>query len=618
MISVQNISKSYGTQLIFKNGSFAVKAGEKIALIGRNGYGKTTLLRIIAEEEECDAGEIIKPKGYRIGYLKQEFEFASKNILEEVCLGLTSEHGDEFWQVKKVLVGLGFAEKDFERAPCEFSGGYQMRISLAKLLVGKHDMFLLDEPTNFLDIVSIRWLVEFLKEWPGELVIISHDRHFLNEISTHVVGIHRHAIRKIQGIVDDYFEQIFIEEEVHEKQRTNQEKRDKQMKEFISAFRAKARHANLVQSRIKTLEKQQTFHKLHKISTLSFKFQYAPFEPKNMLDAENIGFHYPDSPFLFRNLSFSMQKGDRIGILGKNGMGKTTLLRILARNLEQSEGRFRYHKNTRLAYFAQSNTINLNPKFTIEEEIMSVMEGANTKSARDICGSMMFSGDMALKKISVLSGGEKCRVLLGKIIASPANVLLLDEPTHHLDMESCESLVEAMQEFEGAVIIVTHNEDILERVTNNCIVFRDRNAFFHHGNFAEISANINDEAIPGDSGVRNNEKRETVNSFKEQKNIKKERAIFIQERSKILTPLKAKVKEIENSIEEFENKINLVENDLITASMNQDSKSIIELSRELSLIKRTIDELYITLESATEVYEKEVLKQDNNFKEQFS
>ncbi|GAF74664.1 unnamed protein product, partial [marine sediment metagenome] len=276
MITVQDLSKQYGEQIIFDRVSFTIGPGERVGLVGRNGHGKTTLLRLLIGEEAYDAGRVTLPRDYRVGHQAQHIRFTKPTVLEEGCLGLPEDAQSDEWRVKKTLSGLGFTEEDFGRSPDELSGGYRMRLSLTKVLVSDPNLLLLDEPTNFLDIVSIRWLERFLRAWQGELIVITHDRGFMDSVTTHVMGIYRTKLRKIAGSTKKYYEQIVQEEEVYEKRRITQEKKRKQTEQFINRFRSKARHAGMVQSRIKALEKQGSMEKLVEAPVLSFSFNAAP------------------------------------------------------------------------------------------------------------------------------------------------------------------------------------------------------------------------------------------------------------------------------------------------------------------------------------------------------
>ncbi|MEM7262538.1 MAG: ABC-F family ATP-binding cassette domain-containing protein, partial [Planctomycetota bacterium] len=458
MLRAQNITNSFGGQLLLEDVSFLMNKGERLGLVGRNGSGKTTLFRMILGEEEPDSGKLITPRGYTTGHLSQHLVFHHKSILEEACSALpSSEDGiDLTYKAEAALMGLGFDKADFDRAPSEFSGGYQIRVNLAKVLISEPNLLLLDEPTNYLDIVSVRWLRNYLRAWPGELVIISHDRKFLSEVTTHTMLIHRQGLRRMAGTVEKVIEQIAVEEEVHEKTRVNEEKKRKQDEKFIERFRYKASKAKAVQSRIKALARRGEIEELADERSLEFRFRHEPFHAPVALKAKGLEFAYPGGPTLVDDLSLEVAKGDRIAVIGKNGKGKTTLLNLLADELEPNRGEVTLHPAVRPAYFGQTNIDRLDPRQTIEDEILSVHPEHNRSAARGVGGLRMFEGDLAMTKVSVLSGGDRSRVLIGKILVSPSNLMLLDEPTNHLDMESVEYLLEAIEYFPGAVIKVTH------------------------------------------------------------------------------------------------------------------------------------------------------------------
>ena len=469
MIQFDSVDLSFSGESLFEDVSFSLQKGERCGFVGRNGSGKSTLLKLIAGEMEADSGSISIPKDYRIGYLQQHIHFTQPTLLEEAALGLPIDERDLLYKAEKILFGLGFTEEDLEKDPGQFSGGYHLRLHLAKVLISEPDCLLLDEPTNYLDILSIRWLENFLEKWKGEFLLISHDREFMDRVSTHTMGIHRGKIRKIRGTTIDFFQQILQEEEVHEKTRVKMEKKQTQAIRFVERFGAKATKATQAQSRLKQLEREPVLEKLNAISQLSFHFREAPFPGKKMLEAKELRFSYTDDP-LIHDCSIAIEKGQRIGIIGKNGRGKSTLLRLLAGDLKPLEGQRESSENTKIGYFGQTHIQRLDPNRRIEDEISSANPKLNFTEVKAIAGLMMFSGDLSAKKISVLSGGEKSRVLLAKIIANPCNLLLLDEPTHHLDIESIEAMIDALEDFEGAVVIVTHTELILRRLKLDQII----------------------------------------------------------------------------------------------------------------------------------------------------
>ncbi len=451
--------------------SFGVNKKEKIGIIGRNGYGKSTLLKMLADKEQPDSGQITVPKDYRIGELEQHIRFSETSVLQEACLGLRQDEQNDTWKAEMILSGLGFSEKDFPRAPQEFSGGYQIRINLAKLLLSEPDLLLLDEPTNYLDIVSLRWLERFLQKWKSEFLLVTHDRAFMDKVTTHTMVIHRQKLRKIRGTVADTLAQIAQEERVYEQTRLADEKKKSKSEQFIRQFRSGARSAGLVQSRIKMLAKLDTRDELEKIPEIRFRFTSKPIFGGVMLSGHSLGFGYDDAHPLMQKLDVSVYPGDRIGIIGRNGAGKTTLLKILANQLQPTAGTIKTKGTVETGFFNQTNVQTLDLNKTILEEFHATENSPSEQVIRDLCASLLFRGEDVFKPISVLSGGEKSRVSLGKLMLTPAHLLFLDEPTNHLDMESCDALCNALQDFSGAVVFVSHNEDILARLANKLVVF---------------------------------------------------------------------------------------------------------------------------------------------------
>lgn len=486
MLRIQNLCKSYGSQVLFEEASLQLIPGERLGLVGRNGHGKSTLFRLILGEEHEDSGTITKPKNYRIGHLAQHLHFTKPTILEEGCLGLREEEEHDHYKVERILFGLGFVEEDLQKSPAEFSGGFQIRLNLAKVLVANPNLLLLDEPTNYLDIVSIRWITQFLRSWENELIIISHDREFMDAVTTHTALIHRQKIRRVEGNTAKLYALVAQDEEIYEKTRVNEAKQRKHAETFINRFKAQANRASLVQSRIKMLEKIPKLEKLSEIQNLDFKFHYAPFEAKTLMEVSDLSFSFNPKIPLISHFKLTIQAHDRIAVIGKNGKGKSTLLNLLVGELKPQKGNLKHHPHMKTGYFGQTNIVRLNPKWSVEGEITHANTKLDRTTVRNICGLMMFSGDQAEKKVSQLSGGEKSRVLLGKILAAPANLLFLDEPTNHLDMQSIEALVESIQDFPGAAVIVTHSEEILRQVATKLVIFNHGKVELFLGNYDEF------------------------------------------------------------------------------------------------------------------------------------
>ena len=597
MIRVINLSKAYGRNVLFDRVSFVMNPGERLGLVGRNGHGKTTLFRLLLGADMPDDGGIVVPKQYRIGHLSQSLEFHEKTVLAEACSALPQlEEGiDLSYRAEAALQGLGIARDAFQHPPAELSGGYQVRLNLAKLLVSEPGLMLLDEPTNHLDIVSMRWLQRFLCDWSRELILITHDREFMDSVTTHTMAIHRRKLRKVEGTTEKVLVQIAQEEETHEKTRLNQERDRRQQERFIQRFKAKASKAKAVQSRVKMLDKMGALERLEEIHDLSFRFRSAPFRARQILGVEGLSFHYPGGPFLFEDLLLRVGRQDRIAVIGPNGRGKTTLLSLLANVLEPVQGTIQLHPTAQVAYFGQSNVARLDPAKTVEEEILQVHPEHDRSTTRGICGRMMFGGDDALKKVKVLSGGEKSRVLLGKLLVSPANLLLLDEPSNHLDMQATEGLMHALEEFEGAVVIVTHSEMILRRVANRLVVFDEGHVRVFEGGYQDFLVRVGwaEERSEDESATPTDKKKRS------RKELRRLRAEIIAERSKLLKPLKTRIGNVEKTIIGREKEAEQVDALLCDAATRGEAESIVTLERRNRALKAEIQNLFAELERLT-------------------
>jgi ATP-binding cassette subfamily F protein 3 len=597
MMQVNNLDKYYGRQVIFEKAGFTLNPGERVGLVGRNGHGKTTLFKMILGQEHPDSGCISIPNGYRIGHLSQHISFSENTVLKEACLSLPdNEDGiDETYKAEIILTGLGFALEDLTLDPMDLSGGYQVRLNLAKALVSDPNLLLLDEPTNYLDILSLRWLTQFLRNWKKELIIITHDRAFMDGVTTHTMAIHRCKMRKEAGPTEKVYQQLLMEEEIHEKTRVNDDKKRKETEDFINRFRAKATKARAVQSRIKALEKKERLEKLTEIKDLDFSFRSASFTGKVLMDVKDLSFSFDDdSAPLIDGLTFSVGKKDRIAIIGKNGKGKTTLLNLLAKELTPKKGSVIHHDQLQTAYFGQTNINRLHLQKTVEEEIMDVHPDVGRGAARKICGIMMFPGDHALKKIGVLSGGEKSRVLLGKLLVSPSNMLMLDEPTNHLDMESNDSLVEAIDEFNGAAIIVTHSEMMLHALATRLIVFDDGKVTLFEGTYRDFLDRVGWKS-ENESGVPRVKKSGKSNSVNK-KQLRRERAELINKKSKTMSDLQKSVDEAEKAIVRLEEKIEHGNREIREASLRGEGETIKILTKKLHDSKSRLDSLFAKLD----------------------
>ncbi len=454
-------------------------------------------------------------------------------------------------------------------------------------------MLLLDEPTNYLDILSLRWLKSFINEFEGEVILITHDRDFMDSVTTHTMGVHRKGLRLVAGDSHKYYATLEMEDETYEKTKANQDKKRKELEEFVARNKARASTAALAQSKQKELDKMDEMEDLQQEATLAFRFNYSDTPAKILLRADNLGFGYkPDEP-LFSGVTFALEKGQRLAIIGKNGKGKSTLLNYIAGELPHQQGTLEFHPSTKFAHFGQTNIERLDVKATIIDEISSVSKEIGFAEVRAICGRMMFSGDLAEKKIEVLSGGERSRVMLGKIIGTPANLLFLDEPTNHLDMQSIDALADAIETFEGSLIMVTHSEMLLRRLADALIIFHKGGAEYFNGTYDEFLEKIGWEE---EEGSEPKKKKPKIN-HKERKQLRK---AVTQERNEARKPYTKEIKFCEEQLEIAEAKLASKNEALEAASMRADNTAIMELSKEAGLIQQEIDALFERLEIATQ------------------
>jgi len=593
MIQLTNLAKSFGGRSLFKDVNLKLNHGQKIGLVGRNGSGKSTLFKIILGEESYDSGEVAIPKNYRIGTLKQHLVFTEPTVREECALVLPEDEQWNFYKIEKLLFGLGFSEADLDKDPSSFSGGYQIRINLVKLLATEPNMLLLDEPTNYLDIISLRWLKGFIREFDGEVILITHDRDFMDSVTTHTMGVQRKSLHLVQGDSYKYYATLELADETYEKTKANQDKKRKELEEFVARNKARASTAALAQSKQKELDKMDDMEELATDSNLSFKFNYKDTPAKVIFRAEDLGFGYnPEEP-LFQGITFAMEKGKRLAIIGKNGKGKSTLLNYIAGELEEQQGKLDFHPSTKFAHFGQTNIERLNVKNDIVNEIASMSKEIGIPQARNIAGRMMFSGELGDKKIEVLSGGERSRVMLGKIIATPANLLFLDEPTNHLDMQSIDALADAIDDFKGSLIMVTHSEMLLHRLADALIIFHKGGAEYFDGTYAEFLEKIGWEEEEGN--VKPKKKKPKID-YKERKKLRK---AVTKERNEIRKPYTKEIKECEEKIEVLEADMAVKNESLSAASNSGDNDVIMELSKEVGLVQQEIDAYFERLEVAS-------------------
>ena len=479
MVSVEHLSIEYSSRPILDDITFLINPRDRVALVGKNGAGKTTLLRLLAGVETATSGRISKMGDLTIGYLPQVMMHTDGKTLREDVMSVlkTNSHQDEqadearfIAEMDRTIIGLGFERKDFDRPCSEFSGGWRMRIELAKILLQHPDLLLLDEPTNHLDIESIQWLEDFLKNNSSALVLVSHDRAFLDNVTTRTIEI---TLGRIYDYNAPYSQFKILRQERHEQQvraYQNQQKMIQETEEFIERFRYKATKAVQVQSRIKQLEKLERLEvDIEDTSRLSLRFPPAPRSGDFPVIVEDLRKDFGDH-MVFQNATFTIRRGEKVAFVGKNGEGKTTLVRCIMGQLDYM-GMLKIGHNVKIGYFAQNQAALLDGELTIFQTIDNVAVGDIRTQIRNILGAFMFGGEASEKKVKVLSGGERSRLAMIRLLLEPCNLLILDEPTNHLDMQSKDVLKTALKEFNGTVICVSHDRDFLDGLVDKVYEF---------------------------------------------------------------------------------------------------------------------------------------------------
>ena len=477
MISVEHLSIEFSSRPILDDVTFLVNPRDSIALVGKNGAGKTTLLRLLAGAETPSSGRISKMGDITIGYLPQVMMHVDGKTLREDVLSVIGNRGSEIGdearfiaEMDRTIIGLGFERKDFDRPCSEFSGGWRMHIELAKILLQHPDLLLLDEPTNHLDIESIQWLEEFLKTNGNALVLVSHDRAFLDNVTTRTIEI---TLGRIYDYNVPYTQFKVLRQERHEQQvraYLNQQKMIQETEEFIERFRYKATKAVQVQSRIKQLEKLERLEvDIEDNSRLSLRFPPAPRSGDFPVILEDLRKDFGEH-MVFQNATFTIRRGEKVAFVGKNGEGKTTLVRCIMGQLDYM-GTLKIGHNVKIGYFAQNQAALLDGELTVFQTIDNVAVGDIRTQIRNILGAFMFGGEASEKKVKVLSGGERSRLAMIRLLLEPCNLLILDEPTNHLDMQSKDVLKAALKEFNGTVICVSHDRDFLDGLVDKVYEF---------------------------------------------------------------------------------------------------------------------------------------------------
>jgi ATP-binding cassette subfamily F protein 3 len=472
MLTVAGLSKSFGGRELFDDVSLNIMAGDRIAITGPNGAGKSTLIKIILGQEEPDAGSVSFIRGTRVGYLPQESEPAGNETVMEVAVPHQHEHDGQFIaKVKQILASLGFKQTDHDRPAKEMSGGWIMRAHLARLLAEEPDLLMLDEPTNHLDLETLIWFQDYLKYYPGAILLISHDREFLNNLCTHIAELRSSRIMRYTGNYDSYLEQRAAMEVTLIATAQAQQRKIDQLQTFADRFGAKASKASQAQSKRKQIERIK--EEMVEVpdgpeAAMGFRFPQPQRSGQRVITLEKIKFGYGEK-LIYDGIDFEVERDQRIVLVGPNGAGKSTLLKLLAEVLKPISGVHKLGHNTKYGYFAQHRAAMLNPKHTVFQEALDTPQRITEQAIRTVLGSFLFRGDDIYKPVSVLSGGEKSRLALVKLLLDPPNLLLMDEPTMHLDLASVDALIVALKQYQGTLVFISHDVHFIRALSTHVV-----------------------------------------------------------------------------------------------------------------------------------------------------
>lgn len=618
MLSVQNLGVHFAGNYLFRDVSFRINKGNRIGLAGKNGAGKSTLLNILARKSEASEGEVVYEGEVNVGFLTQDIDFEKGrtvwqeagraferlNTIQEKIdytnqqLAERTDYETESYaklvediaqlterfhllggyntdaEIEKILMGLGFRNNDFHRQTTEFSGGWRMRVELAKLLLQQNDVLLLDEPTNHLDIDSIIWLEDFLKDYQGAVVLVSHDIQFLDNVTNRTLEIANRQIHDYKANYSKYIELRNERREKLEQAQKNQEQYIKHTEQLIDKFRAKANKASMAQSLIKKLDKIERIEVENEdVNKMNIRFNSAVVPGKIIFELKNVGKAYGENQ-VFDGVSFFINRSEKIAFVGQNGQGKTTLARVLADGLDHSGELISGH-NVEIGYFAQNQAVILNEKQSVLEEAEDASTEETRKNVRDVLGAFLFGGEDVEKKVSVLSGGERNRLALAKLLLKPFNVLVMDEPTNHLDIQSKEILKRALKNFDGTLILVSHDREFLDGLAEKVFEFKDGKVKEFMGGIKEFLEN---RKVQGFREIEATTKQE-----QNQKTKLENKAQLSREEQKEQNRIKNKIGRTEEEIVLLENRISELERKFETAHSNEDSMNYTKLQQELEL-----------------------------------
>jgi len=646
MISLENISIEFQEKILFDNLNWRIPRGSRIGLVGNNGTGKTTLFRTIVGLIQPDKGNITLPRNRLIGYLPQDLIELKGNIdlisylkeksgiaklehslkaCEEHLTSLSAESnkyqaalkkyenisnifehrgGYTFSvQAHKVLKGLGFREKDFTRQCTEFSGGWKMRIVLASILLSSPDIVLLDEPTNHLDTESLEWLEGWLLNFPGTIIVISHDRYFMDKLMTQIAELAHQKLTIYQGNFSYYLKEKEKRHELLQKEGKNQQEKIDKTEAFIERFRYKNTKATQVQSRIKMLEKIQIVKIDKAPKKAAIFFPKCPRSGDKVVSVENLAKKYEEIP-VFNGLNFTLHRGERVALVGVNGAGKSTLSRLISKKERPTTGKAHLGHGVNLAFFSQESSQNLNYNHTVWEEISDESSSMTTGERRNLLGAFLFSGDAVYKPISVLSGGEKSRLALAKILMQESNFLILDEPTNHLDIITKDLFQRALLKYSGTILIVSHDRYFLDNLIMRVIEIRDRRIYNYPGNYSyfiekrnQLLAEINNSALASKGADQQKPKIKTLSKLKKREEAEERNRIYRQNKD-----ILDKLKSIEEKIRVSEKTKVGVENQLCDPLVLKDSKKVQDLmidlkkhNHELAALTKTQKDLILKI-----------------------
>ncbi|HBQ44544.1 MAG TPA: ABC transporter [Thiomicrospira sp.] len=643
MLSIQSINLMAGTKVLLEGASLSINSGQKIGLIGQNGAGKSTLLKAILNEVSLDSGNIAIPDSWLVGVVQQELKATSQTILDfvvagdsqyaEILAGInraeqTNQHDmlvkyyDKLDQISGYLVpqkaqqlmyGLGFSETDFIKPMTDFSGGWQVRLKLAKALMQRADILLLDEPTNHLDIEAVSWLIQWLKSFEGAVIVISHDRFFLDEVVDGIASIADNKITYYAGNFAAYErqrnEQLMQQQSLHDKQKQQVQ----HLKSFIERFKAKASKAKQAQSRVKALERMETVAAVQATNPFKFKFYETGAVPDPMLQVESIAFGYDDSSII-DHADLVLRAGDRIGLVGVNGSGKSTLLKLLIKELSPQSGKVILSKGVRVGYFAQHQLESLNLEQSPLQHMLAMAKSQNfygiqdfvsDQEARNFLGGFGFSHEKTLEKVATFSGGEKARLSLALMIFQKPNLIVLDEPTNHLDMETRDALDIALQEFEGALILVTHDQHLLSSIVDQFWWLHDKKVTYFNGSLEDYLQQRLKILKEQQSKIKAGKKagEPIAGNKKEQR---QENAQLRKQLREATKQQNKELKKIEQELESAQKKLTLCHSQMEDSSLYEaeNSTKLTKILKEESILKQqveTLEESWLLLEEEIEL-----------------